>query len=177
MPLEGYVTRVLLLTDGEPTAGLKDFQSIVRQVADLKARNITVTALGFGPEYNEELMAGIARRAGGNYYYIARPEDIPDVFKKEVEQVLGVTARNVRLTLQLPRGAAVRQVYGSPPTFGPRTAEIVLGDLEKGYNRLETLGNGLGAASHGDIPRGEGRSLLRRCQCRTNADCDNQCHR
>jgi Ca-activated chloride channel family protein len=132
VPLEGYVTRVLLLTDGEPTAGLKDFQSIVRQVADLKARGITVTALGFGPEYNEELMAGIARRAGGNYYYIARPEDIPGVFQKEVQQVLGITAKNVKLTLHLPRGATVRQVYGSPPTFGPRTAEIVLGDLEKG---------------------------------------------
>ncbi len=132
VPLEGYVTRVLLLTDGEPTAGLKDFQSIVRLVADMKARGITVTALGFGPEYNEELMAGIARRAGGNYYYIVRPEDIPSVFEKEIKQVLGVTAKNVRLQLQLPRGATVRQVYGSPTNFGPRTAEIVLGDLEKG---------------------------------------------
>jgi Ca-activated chloride channel family protein len=132
VPLEGYVTRVLLLTDGEPTAGLKDFQSIVRLVADLKARGITTTALGFGPEYNEELMAGIARRAGGNYYYIVRPEDIPTVFETEIKQVLGVTAKNVRLQLQLPRGATVRQVYGSPPNFGPRTAEIVLGDLEKG---------------------------------------------
>jgi Ca-activated chloride channel family protein len=43
---------------------LKDFASIVAQVADLKQRGVTVTALGFGPEYNEELMAGIARRSG-----------------------------------------------------------------------------------------------------------------
>ena len=132
VPLDGYVTRVLLLTDGEPTAGLKDFPSIVQQVADLKTRGVTVTALGFGPEYNEELMAGIARRSGGNYYYIARPEEIPDVFRREMETVLGVTAKNVKLTFQLPRGASVRQVYGSPPNFGARTAEIVLGDLERG---------------------------------------------
>ena len=132
VPLDGYVTRVLLLTDGEPTAGLKDFNSIVQQVADLKTRGVTVTALGFGPEYNEELMAGIARRSGGNYYYIARPEEIPDVFRREIETVLGVTAKNAKLTFQLPRGASVRQVYGSPPTFGARTAEIVLGDLERG---------------------------------------------
>ena len=132
VPAEGYVNRVLLLTDGEPTAGLRDFQSIVNQVADLKARGITVTALGFGPEYNEELMAGIARRSGGNYYFIARPEEIPDVFRREMEQVLGITAKNVRLTLHLPRGNTVRQVYGNPPTFGSRTAEISLGDLERG---------------------------------------------
>nr|CAA9237870.1 hypothetical protein AVDCRST_MAG63-1286 [uncultured Armatimonadetes bacterium] len=129
---EGYVSRVLLLTDGEPTAGLRDFASIVNQVADLKARGITVTALGFGPEYNEELMAGVARRSGGNYYYIARPEQIPDVFRKELETVLGVVARNPRLALHLPRGCQVRQVYGSPPTFGARTAEIALPDVERG---------------------------------------------
>ena len=132
VPLAGYVNRVLLLTDGEPTAGLRDFASIVGQAAELKARGVTVTALGFGPEYNEELMAGIARRSGGNYYHIARPEQIPEVFRREMEQVLGVTAKNARLTLYLPRGCSVRQVYGAPVTFGPRTAEIALGDLERG---------------------------------------------
>lgn len=132
VPLQGYVTRVLLLTDGEPTAGLRDFQSIVNQVGDLKARGVTVTALGFGPEYNEELMAGIARKSGGNYYYIARPEEIPDVFRREMQTILGVTAKNAKLTFDLPRGCAVRQVYGSPPQFGPRSAQITLGDLEGG---------------------------------------------
>ena len=78
---ENTLNRVLLLTDGEPTAGTKDFASIVGQVAEQKGRGITVTALGFGPDYNEELMAGIARRSGGNYYYIARPELIPEVFR------------------------------------------------------------------------------------------------
>jgi Ca-activated chloride channel family protein len=132
VPLAGYVTRVLLLTDGEPTAGLRDFQSIVGQVADLKSRGVTVTALGFGPEYNEELMAGIARRSGGNYYFIQRPEEIPNVFAAEMQQVMGITAKNIRLALHLPKGNICRQCYGSPPTFGPRIAEITLPDMEKG---------------------------------------------
>ncbi len=130
--LNGYVTRILLLTDGEPTAGLKDFTSITNQVADLKNRGISVTALGFGPEYNEELMAGIARRSGGNYYYIERPEQIPDVFRKEMESVLGVTAKNIQLTLSLPRFTTVRQCFGSPPNFAARTASIALPDIERG---------------------------------------------
>ncbi|MCX6365267.1 MAG: VWA domain-containing protein, partial [Armatimonadetes bacterium] len=132
VPMAGYVTRVLLLTDGEPTAGLKDFQSIVQQVADLKNRGITVTALGFGPEYNVELMSGIALRSGGNYYYIERPEQIPEVFQKEMLTILGVTAKNIRLTLTLPRGVTVRQCYGSPPELGARHAAISLPDIERG---------------------------------------------
>lgn len=132
VPLDGYVTRVLLLTDGEPTAGLKDFQSIVGQAQQLRERGIAVTALGFGPEYNEELLAGIARRSGGNYHFVQRPEQIPQVFREEIQAAQGVAARGLRLRLDLPRGVVVRQCYGSPPEFGPRSASIALPDLERG---------------------------------------------
>ena len=124
------LNRVLLLTDGEPTAGPRDFSSIVGQVAEQKGRGITVTALGFGPDYNEELMAGIARRSGGNYYYIARPELIPEVFRRELDTLMKITARNLRLRLLLPRGVSVRQVYGQQPVLGPRSAEATLIDVE-----------------------------------------------
>jgi len=130
---EGHVNRVLLLTDGEPTAGIKDFTSIVGQVAEQKSRGITVTALGFGPEYNEELMAGIARRSGGNYYYISRPELIPEVFRRELESLMTITARNMRLRLNLSRWVQLRQIHGRQfAPVSPRQAEVGLVDLERG---------------------------------------------
>jgi Ca-activated chloride channel family protein len=131
----GYVNRVLLLTDGEPTVGLKDFSSIVQQVGEQKARGISITALGFGQDYNEELMAGIARRSGGNYYYIQRPDLLPEVFRRELETLMTIVAKNVRVRLQLPRWVRVRQVYGAQPSFGPRTVEITAPDLERGTVR------------------------------------------
>lgn len=129
---EGYVNRVLLLTDGDPTSGIKDFGSIVGQVAEQKSRGITVTALGFGPEYNEELIAGIARRSGGNYYYIARPDLIPEVFRRELETLMTITARNLRLRMNLSRWVQLRQVFGRQPSFGPKYAEVALQDIERG---------------------------------------------
>lgn len=131
----GYVTRVLLLTDGEPTAGLKDFGSIVQQVAEQKTRGVTVTALGFGSEYNEELMAGIARRSGGNYYYIQRPDLLPEVFRRELETMMTIVARNVRVRFLMARWAQTRQVYGSQPTFSPRVTEVSAPDIERGTVR------------------------------------------
>ncbi len=128
----GYVNRVILLTDGEPTAGLTDFQSIVGQVVEQKSRGITLTTLGFGQEYNEELLLGMSRRAGGNYYYIQRPELLPEVFRKEMDSLLSVVARNLRLVFWLSRWVQVRQVYGKQPTWGDRRAEVTLADLEKG---------------------------------------------
>lgn len=130
---EGFVNRVLVFTDGEPTAGIKDFTSIVGQVAEQKSRGITVTALGFGPEYNEELMAGIARRSGGNYYYISRPELIPEIFRREFESLMTITARNIRLRLNLSRWVQLRQIYGRQfSMLTPRQAEVSLVDLERG---------------------------------------------
>ncbi len=129
----GYLTRVLLLTDGEPTAGIKDFASIVGQVGEQKMRGVAVTALGFGSDYNEELMAGIARRSGGNYYYIAQPAAIPEVFRRELETLMTITAKNVRVRLSFPRGVSCRYVYGVPgPRISQRTAEFTLADIERG---------------------------------------------
>ncbi|HEX2999892.1 MAG TPA: VWA domain-containing protein [Armatimonadota bacterium] len=127
-----YLNRLLVLTDGEPTVGIKDFQSIVGQVAELKSRGISVTALGFGPDYNEELMAGIARRSGGNYYFVSRPDLIPEVFRKELETLMTVVAKGLRLQLNLTRWTQVRQVYGMQPVNGPRSLSVDLVDLERG---------------------------------------------
>jgi Ca-activated chloride channel family protein len=127
-----YVNRALLLTDGEPTAGTKDFASIVGQVAEQKSRGITVTALGFGPEYNEELLASVAKKSGGNYYYIMRPELIPEVFRKELQTMMSTVARNLRLRVRMSRWVQVRQIHGKQPTCGHRTAEVTLADIERG---------------------------------------------
>lgn len=129
----GYLNRVLILTDGEPTAGIKDFGSIVNQVAEQKARGVSITALGFGSEYNEELMAGIARRSGGNYYYIAQPSLIPEVFRRELETLMTIVAKNIRIRLRMSRGVQTRYVYGVPaPQLSQRTVEFILPDIERG---------------------------------------------
>lgn len=127
-----YVNRALLFTDGDPTAGIKDFSSIVGCVAEQKSRGITITALGFGSEYNEELLASIAKRSGGNYYYITRPELIPEIFRKELETLMTVVARNVKLRVHMTKWTQLRQIYGQLPTFGNRVAEVTLPDVERG---------------------------------------------
>lgn len=131
----GYVNRALLLTDGEPTAGNKDFQSIVGQVGEQKSRGITITALGFGMEYNEELLAAIAKRSGGNYYYITRPELIPEIFRKELETLMNVVARNVKMRVHMSRWVQTRQIFNKLPAFGHRSAEVTLADLERGQTQ------------------------------------------
>jgi Ca-activated chloride channel family protein len=125
-------TRLVVLSDGEPTVGIKDFGTLVNQAAEIKSRGVTITFLGFGPDYNEELLAAMAKRAGGNYYYIPRPELIPEVFRAELEELLTVVARNLNVEMHLARWVTLRASTGMSAPPGERSFTIPLADLERG---------------------------------------------
>jgi Ca-activated chloride channel family protein len=127
----GLATRMVVFSDGDPTAGIKDFTALVQHVGEIKARGISCTFLGFGPDYNEELLAGMAKRAGGNYYYIARPELIPEVFRAELDKLMTVAGRNLKLRLKTARWVSLRQIYGHDIPQGQREVDIQLADLER----------------------------------------------
>lgn len=125
-------TRLVLLTDGEPTVGIKDFGALVQHAGEVKSRGVTITFLGFGPDYNEELLATMAKRAGGNYYYIPRPELIPEVFRAELEELLTIVARNLSLEMHLARWVSLRASTGMSVPPGERAFTIPLADVERG---------------------------------------------
>ena len=125
----GRATRIVMLSDGDPTAGIKDFSALVNHAGDIKSKGITCTFLGFGPDYNEELLASMAKRAGGNYYYIPRPEMIPEVFRVELDKLMTIAARNLTLSIKPARWVSMRG-----PQLANEGQEIVvpLADLERG---------------------------------------------
>jgi Ca-activated chloride channel family protein len=120
-------TRMVVLSDGDPTAGIKDFSALVAHAGEIKSRGITVTFLGFGPDYNEELLASMAKKAGGNYYFIPRPELIPEVFRSELEKLMTTVARNLTLRLKLSRWVNMR----APQSATGGEVEVQLADLER----------------------------------------------
>ncbi len=128
----GRVTRMILLTDGDPTSGIKDFHTLVQHAGEIKGKGTTVTFLGFGPDYNEELIASMAKKAGGNYYFIPRPELIPEIFRTELDKAFSVTARNITLDLKLARWVNLRAATGHTVPPGDREFSLTLADLEQG---------------------------------------------
>lgn len=127
----GRAARMIVLTDGDPTAGIKEFPALVAHSADIKGRGISATFLGFGPDYNEELLAGMAKKAGGNYYYIPRPELIPEIFRTELEKLMTVVARNLSLNLKTARWVTLRNTASAQPVSA-NEFNYALADLERG---------------------------------------------
>lgn len=128
----GRATRMVLLTDGDPTAGIRDFPTLVQYAGEIKSRGITCTFLGFGPDYNEELIAGMAKKAGGNYYFIPKPELIPEIFRTELEKLMTVVGQNLQLRMKVARWVNLRAATGHSVPPGEREFTLNLADIERG---------------------------------------------
>lgn len=132
------VTRMLVLTDGEPTAGITDFQSLVQHASGIRESGISSTLLGFGPYYNEELLATMAKRSGGDYYYIQSPQMIPEIFRKELEKLMTVSATNLSLELKLSRWVKLKSA-GAAEVTGQNPVTLTLPDLERGATLSQVI--------------------------------------
>jgi len=77
--------RVVLLSDGLANVGrCVDAASISSHAAQSYERyGVTTTSIGVGSDYDEGLMAGMARRGGGAHYFASTAEAISDAFSQE----------------------------------------------------------------------------------------------
>ena len=70
----------------------------------LATRGVSVTTIGLGDDYNEDLMAGLAEASDANYYYVKDTEKLPQIFAKELGELIDVVARDVRIEITCPEG-------------------------------------------------------------------------
>lgn len=134
------VNRVILLSDGMANVGVQDPHELGRIAQSFAAEGIAVTAMGVGLEYSEETMMQIAELGRGNYHFIGNPQQIPEVFARELSELKAVVALNATLDLSIPSWAKLEAVYGydNVTSEGGHIA-IALGDLFSGDSRRVTL--------------------------------------
>ena len=109
----GYVNRVLLLSDGLANAGITS-QTELQQIAKTKSNEhgISISTFGIGNDFNENLMTGLSEYGSGNYYFIEEPGEIPTIFEKELKGLLAVVAQNAKLKIDLPSGVKLDKLFG-----------------------------------------------------------------
>jgi len=81
---EGYVSRVMLLTDGLANVGIQDPSQLAAYAGKVQKEGITTTTIGVGDDYDESLLGRIAEHGGGGSYFIETPDDAPGVFAEEL---------------------------------------------------------------------------------------------
>ncbi len=139
------INRVILLSDGLANVGPSSTRELRRLGSDLAERGISVTTIGVGDDYNEDLMAGLAEASDANYYYVKDTEKLPDIFAKELGELLTVAVRDVRIEIICPDGVKPLGFIGRAEKFDNQRATVSLSQFTPGQDRyifLRCLVNG-----------------------------------
>ena len=147
-----YVNRVVLLSDGLANRGITDAGELGRHARKYRERSISLTTMGVGLDYNENLMTLLAAKGGGNYYFIESPRCIASVLRREFDMLGRVVAQNAVIEIALGPGVTVVDVVGTEFSGGEGRLRIPVGDVVSGERREFTV--------EIDIPPGTGTRLV-----------------
>jgi len=98
------LNRVVLLSDGEANVGPSrpgDFEQLGQA---LLSQGISVSTIGVGLGYNEDLMLKLARASDGNHAFARDPSDLINIFNKEFSDVLSSCAQTVSVDVEFKAG-------------------------------------------------------------------------
>ncbi len=95
------VNRIILLSDGLANVGPQSPSELGALGASLLKEGISVSTMGLGLDYNEDLMTQLAQKSSGNHIFIEQAEDLVRIFNLEFDDVLSVVAQEVVIDLKL----------------------------------------------------------------------------
>jgi Ca-activated chloride channel family protein len=134
-----YVSRVILLSDGQANVGPSSPEELGRLGHSLMKEGISVTTIGLGLGFNEDLMARLAQRSDGNTYFVEHSGDLPGIFGRELGDVLNVVARRVVIEIDFPEGVRPINFVGRDGSIRGQRAELALNQLYGGQEKFALI--------------------------------------
>jgi len=145
------INRILLLSDGKANRGVTSTESLISYAKKYGEEGVSVSAIGVGQSFKEELMMAIAENSHGNYYYIKNPENIPEIFIKELAGLLNVAAQNAKVIVTLKEGVHIKNAFGYPYTkISQNKYQFRLGNVNYGDRGILLIELDLPLAKEGE---------------------------
>jgi len=126
---DNMVNRVILVSDGLANVGPSSPGELARLGRSLIEEGISVTTIGLGHGYNEDLMVALARASDGNHAFARTASDLARIFGHEFGDVLSVVARGVEIHIRCAPGVRPIRVLG-------RKAEINGNEIIMSLNQI-----------------------------------------
>lgn len=123
------IHRIVLLSDGLANVGPSAPADLARLGAALVKEGITVSTIGVGLDYNEDLMTALSRKGEGRAYFVESEADLPAIFKQELGEALSVVATRVTMRVELLGDARPLRIIGRDGRIDGQSAEIYLNQV------------------------------------------------
>ena len=129
------VNHLILLTDGQTYGDEEE----CLQRADWAGRNqISLTTMGIGSDWNENLLDQMSSASGGASVYIDSPRKIVDVFKDTIRNLSAVVARELTMSINAGVDVTFKEGFQITPyihRLDVRSDKTILGPLGTGQGK------------------------------------------
>jgi Ca-activated chloride channel family protein len=115
----GMVSHLILLTDGRTYGGE---QECLAQAELARQRQVGISTMGIGENWNDKLLDEIASRSGGTSTYVDAASKVVLVFRERIHTLTTVFAQNAVLDLHLAEGVQLREAFRVSPYLEQLTA-------------------------------------------------------
>lgn len=147
---EQRVNRVILLSDGQANVGPSSPSELGELGSSLAREGISVTTIGLGLGYNEDLMTQLAQRSDGNHAFVENGNDLARVFRSEFGDVLSVVAQDVSIRIVCPPNVKPLRLIGREGEIRGQQVVTSLRQLYAGQQKYVMLELEVPAAKPGE---------------------------
>ncbi len=135
----GWVNRLILLSDGQANVGPSSASELGRLGAALVKEGISVSTVGVGTDYNEDLMTSLAQNSDGNFYFVENSSQLSLILEKELGSALSVAAQGIKIKITCPPGIKPRGIVGHQCKIENQTIEMKFNQLYSGHDKVLIL--------------------------------------
>ena len=133
------LNRVILLTDGQANVGPSSPSDLGYLGESLRKEGISVSTMGLGSDYNEDLLAKLASKSEGSHSFIEKASDIARLFNLEFDDVLSICAQEAVIKIECSPGVRPVRVLNRDNDMDGRTVTVPLSQLFAGQEKFMVL--------------------------------------
>ncbi|MEJ7733788.1 MAG: VWA domain-containing protein [Polyangiaceae bacterium] len=123
------VPLVLLVSDGKPTAGLRE----PRELSELSLRafqaGVQTSSFGLGNAFDGPLMSAVAAEGSGAYYYLRDASEMRQALATEIDRRVDPVATALEVRVWLEQDVKLLHVYGSHRLDGDESDRVRRGEV------------------------------------------------
>ncbi len=137
---------LLLVSDGLANEGVVDPAGLEAIAAGAQRGGVTVSTIGLGLGYSEEVLAAVARGGQGNHVFAEEADAAGPAMAGEVDGLLSRTVQAASLLIRPTGDVGTVTIFNDLPSHGVQDSVMVeLGDLWAGESRTLLVGLGVPA--------------------------------
>jgi Ca-activated chloride channel family protein len=136
---DNRVNRLVLLSDGLANVGPQTPTELGRLGACLIKDGISVTTIGLGLGYNEDLMTQLAYNSDGSHYFAESANELSGVFDSEFGRALSVVAQEIQIKIKCARGIRPIRLLGRQGQIEGQKVEVFINHLYSEHEKFIML--------------------------------------